>query len=98
MNQLIKKTDQTNSPGQLNKHYSPNTPLKKNIITPKDDDAFLNYGKDIHTNHQPTLNLSINADLTEAAYNLFDFLRKLDKLKKGELLLHLYLRLVSAKQ
>ncbi len=77
-----KRQTKPNSPGQLDKHYSPNTPLTKDIKTPKDDDAFLNYGKDIHTNHEPTLNLSRSADLNEAAYNLFDFLRKLDKLKK----------------
>ena len=75
-------SDSPNSPGQLLKHYSPSTPLKINIINPKLDDAFLNFGSQIILNHEPTLNLSKSSDLNEAAYNLFFFLRKLDKLKK----------------
>ncbi len=71
-----------NSPGQLLKHYSPKTPIKININSPNTNDAFLNFGKKNSFNHQPTLNLSESSDLYEAAYNLFYFLRKLDKLKK----------------
>ncbi len=70
-----------NSPGQLLKHYAPKTPLFTNVTEPMQDDAFLNFGKK-SINHQASLNLSVSADLDEAAYNLFDFLRKLDKLKK----------------
>ncbi len=77
-----KNVKQPNSPGQLNKHYAPHTPLRINIVKPDSDDAFLNYGTNIITKHQPTLNLSKSSNLSEAAYNLFDFLRKLDKLKK----------------
>ena len=70
-----------NSPGQSFKHYSPKTPLKLNVRFPKDGDAFLGFGK--HSfNHTPSLNLSERGDLNEAAFNLFNFLRKLDKLNK----------------
>ena len=75
-------SDSPNSPGQFLKHYSPSTPLKINMVNPKLDDAFLNFGSKIILNHEPTLNLSKSSDLNEAAYNLFFFLRKLDKLKK----------------
>ena len=69
------------SPGQLKKHYSPHTPLKLNINKPRKDDAFLFFGNENKISHNPSLNLSPKGDLIEAACNLFDFLRKLDKLK-----------------
>ncbi len=75
-----KNTKNINSPGQLEKHYSPKTPLIMNIKIPKDGDAFLSFGKNYIDNHKPSLNLSSEGNLKEAAYNLFDFLRRLDKL------------------
>ena len=75
------KKNKPNSPGQSFKHYSPNTPIKLNVKNPEEDDAFLGFGS-IKLNHKPFLNLSENGDLNEAAFNLFNFLRKLDKLKK----------------
>ncbi len=78
---LKKKLYKPNSPGQLLKHYAPKTPLFTNIKNPSDDDAFLDFGNNDH-NHKTSLNLSTTSNLEEAAYNLFDFLRKLDKLKK----------------
>ena len=75
------KKNKPNSPGQSFKHYSPNTPIKLNVKNPGEDDAFLGFGS-IKLNHKPFLNLSENGDLNEAAFNLFNFLRKLDKLKK----------------
>ena len=77
-----KNISKPNSPGQTLKHYSPRTPLKINNIKPNSDDAFLNFGDKISTSHNPTLNLSKSSDLNEAAFNLFYFLRKLDKSKK----------------
>ena len=71
-----------NSPGQMLKHYAPKTPLKLNIGKPNLDDAFLNFGNKNVTSHQPTLNLSKSSNLKEAAFNLFYFLRKLDKCSK----------------
>ena len=51
---------------------------------PKDGDAFLGFGK-LNFNHNPSLNLSKKGDLNEAAFNLFNFLRKLDKLNKNNI-------------
>ena len=73
------------SPGQTSRHYSPHTPLKINSKKPQSGDALLNYGKNYINNFEPSLNLSSKGDLYEAAHNLFDYLRKLDKLKKKEL-------------
>ncbi len=71
-----------NSPGQMFKHYAPKTPLKINTKRPNENDAFLNFGSKIITLHKPTLNLSESSNLKEAAFNLFFFLRKLDKYNK----------------
>ena len=73
-----------NSPGQFFKHYSPKTPLKLNVKSPKAGDAFLGFGN-LKFLHKPSLNLSKKGDLKEAAYNLFNFLRKLDKLNKNKI-------------
>ena len=49
---------------------------------PNLDDAFLDFGNKNIISHQPTLNLSKSSNLKEAAFNLFYFLRKLDKCSK----------------
>ena len=77
-----KKPFRPNSPGQMLKHYAPKTPLRLNIDKPNLDDAFLDFGNKNTISHQPTLNLSKSSDLKEAAFNLFYFLRKLDKYSK----------------
>ena len=69
-----------NSPGQFYKHYSPKTPLYMNVLKPNNNDAVLAFGKN-YSKNEKTLNLSISGNLVEAAQNLYDFLRKLDKLK-----------------
>ena len=79
--ELKTNTKNPNSPGQFLKHYSPTTPLKLNVKLPRDGDAFLGFGK-LNFNHKPSLNLSKKGNLNEAAFNLFNFLRKLDKLNK----------------
>ena len=61
------------------KHYAPKTPLKININSPSPG---FNFGSKIITFHRPTLNLSESSNLKEAAFNLFFFLRKLDKCNK----------------
>ena len=77
-----KKLLRPNSPGQMLKHYAPKTPLRLNTDKPNLDDAFLDFGNKNTISHQPTLNLSKSSDLKEAAFNLFYFLRKLDKCSK----------------
>ncbi len=65
------------SPGMLEKHYAPRAKLRLNVATPAPapGEMHLAFGKDAHT---PALNLSPGGDLTEAAANLFAYLRRLD--------------------
>ena len=82
LNFNYKRIIRPNSPGQMLRHYAPKTPLKLNIDKPNLDDAFLNFGNKKLISHQPSLNLSKSSNLKEAAFNLFYFLRKLDKYSK----------------
>jgi L-threonylcarbamoyladenylate synthase len=72
------------SPGQLKSHYSPSkklfmADLGKTIgLVDLDRVALLSFQKDFGAKHQ--LILTPNGDLTEAAKNLFDALRRLDKM------------------
>ena len=77
----LKKKQKPISPGQIKRHYAPNTPLKINVKNPKKGDALLSFGNNHNYKFNPSLNLSKKGDLYEAAQNLFDYLRKLDKLK-----------------
>ena len=52
-----------------------------NVKKPKPGDAFLSFGSNHNLKFNPSLNLSKKGDLYEAAQNLFDYLRKLDKLR-----------------
>ncbi len=82
--------DKPKSPGQLLKHYAPNIPVRLNAVDVKEGEALLAFGsikfmglksggpvKDMPTS--AFRNLSENADLNEAAKNLFMMLRDLDK-------------------
>ena len=80
INDTLKFDEKPNSPGLLSKHYSPKTPLKLNVTKPKIGEAYLIFGNKFKNNFEPSLNLSKNENLFEAAKNLFDYLRKLDKL------------------
>jgi L-threonylcarbamoyladenylate synthase len=77
------------SPGQLLKHYAPDTPLRLKAVDVKPGEALLAFGslrfmglqgggfaKDLPAHM--LLNLSETGDLTEAAANLFAMLHKLD--------------------
>lgn len=63
------------APGQLNKHYAPDLPLRLNASSPRAKEAYLNFGP---PKAEETLNLSPNGDLEEAACNLFVMLHRLD--------------------
>ena len=69
------------APGQLSKHYAPSTPIRLNAKKPKINEAFLCFGEQ-NKNYEFSMNLSSKGCLSEAAHNLFDYLRKLDKLNK----------------
>lgn len=63
------------APGQLASHYAPSLPVRLNVTAPRADEAYLGFGP----SPDATLNLSENADLHEAAANLFAHLRTLDR-------------------
>ncbi len=79
------------SPGQLLKHYAPNTPVRLNAIDLEEGEALLAFGSDkfmgVKTSNMPAhqlpqtqrCNLSETSDLHEAAANLFAMLKELDR-------------------
>ncbi len=86
----LEATDSPKSPGQLLKHYAPETPLRLNAVDLEAGEALLGFGslkfmgvksggfaKDLPEGQ--VLNLSESADLHEAAANLFKMLKMLDK-------------------
>lgn len=67
------------SPGQQNKHYSPNIPIRINVCEVVDGEALLNFGSNKLFSNTYELNLSPSANLREAAKKFFDYLHKLDQ-------------------
>jgi len=67
------------SPGQLERHYAPNTPLRLDATEVEPDEALLAFGPEAPQGALTTINLSAAADLAEAATKLFAGLRVLDK-------------------
>jgi L-threonylcarbamoyladenylate synthase len=67
------------SPGQLASHYAPARPVRLNAASVAADEALLGFGPRPPAGARQTLNLSVDGDLTEAAANLFAYLRALDK-------------------
>lgn len=65
---------QVTAPGQLVSHYATNAGLRLNAQAAKPGEVMLGFGA-----VAGDLNLSPTADLTEAAANLFEYLRELDK-------------------
>ncbi|MBP1531979.1 MAG: threonylcarbamoyl-AMP synthase [Alphaproteobacteria bacterium] len=66
--------DMPTAPGQLLRHYAPKNVLRINIQKPESDEYYIGFGK-----YDGDLNLSKNGDLSEAASNLFAFLRLADE-------------------
>jgi len=66
------------SPGQLARHYAPRIPVRLNAQDVEPNEALLTFGETTFGEFDTSLNLSPNGDLTEAAANLFAFLRQLD--------------------
>ncbi len=67
------------SPGQLERHYAPNTPLRLDATEVEPDEALLAFGPSAPQGALTTINLSAAADLAEAATKLFASLRALDQ-------------------
>lgn len=77
---LTPKENDIKSPGQLLRHYAPQSTLRLNALIPEKGEAFLGFGPMTFITHDgPLLNLSENGDVVEAAANLFDYLNQLDK-------------------
>jgi L-threonylcarbamoyladenylate synthase len=78
---LAEKGAKISAPGMLLSHYAPNAAIRLGAI-PQVGEAYLAFGAAVSHNG-PTLNLSPNGDLREAARNLFAFLHQLDKSGAG---------------
>jgi L-threonylcarbamoyladenylate synthase len=65
------------APGQMESHYAPNEAVRLNASYAESGELFLGFGP-----ITCDLNLSQDADLIEAAANLFDHLHQLDKIGK----------------
>lgn len=66
------------SPGQLERHYAPQTPLRLGARELRENEALLAFGADAPQGALATINLSPTGNLEEAAAQLFAALRELD--------------------
>jgi L-threonylcarbamoyladenylate synthase len=66
------------SPGQLERHYAPNTALRLEARDVRAGEALLAFGPDAPQGARHSINLSPKGDLAEAAARLFAALRELD--------------------
>lgn len=73
------------SPGQLESHYAPGSPLRLNATEAGPDEVLLAFGPDAPET-KTSMNLSTCGDLTEAAANLFAMLRALDAEAQGRVI------------
>lgn len=67
------------SPGQLERHYAPNTPLRLGATHVRAGEGLLAFGPSAPQGAVAGINLSASGDLEEAAANLFASLRRLDE-------------------
>ena len=67
--------DAKRSPGRLTRHYAPNAPVRLEAAEARPGEAWLSFGPD----GSGPWNLSPDGNLTEAAANLFAFLRAADR-------------------
>lgn len=72
-----RNSDVISAPGQLASHYAPESDVLLDQ-NPECRHFFIGFG-----NIEGDLNLSVRGDLTEAAHNLFEMLRKADGLSNG---------------
>jgi L-threonylcarbamoyladenylate synthase len=70
--------DAKRSPGRLALHYAPDAPVRLEVTQPAAGEAFLAFGP--RPRGGRVFNLSPSGDLSEAAANLFSFLRAADRL------------------
>ncbi len=77
--EMVREDAPIASPGQLERHYAPQTPVRLNATRVEPDEALLAFGPDAPIGAVATLNLSAEGDLTEAATRFFAALRTLDE-------------------
>ncbi|WP_421860050.1 L-threonylcarbamoyladenylate synthase [Parvibaculum sp.] len=70
------------SPGQLESHYAPGSPIRLNAREVAEDEVLLAFGPDA-PEAKISMNLSPSGDLGQAAANLFAMLRALDAQAQG---------------
>ena len=75
---IASKLSEIKAPGMLLKHYAPKTKLRLNADALQTSEVGLNFGNS-QLNSVGSMNLSYNADIIEAAANLFDYLHILDE-------------------
>jgi len=73
------EVDARRSPGRLALHYAPDAPVRLNVTTPEEGEAWLAFGP--AAQGPSVFNLSPRGDLAEAAANLFAYLRAADRRK-----------------
>ncbi|WP_395672750.1 L-threonylcarbamoyladenylate synthase [Phenylobacterium sp.] len=76
---LEAEADARRSPGRLTRHYAPNAPVRLHAAAPLPGEAWLTFGPQGPGQDAGAWNLSPAGDLTEAAANLFAFLRAADR-------------------
>jgi L-threonylcarbamoyladenylate synthase len=76
---LEAEADARRSPGRLTRHYAPNAPVRLDAAAPLPGEAWLTFGTLGPGQEAGAWNLSPAGDLTEAAANLFAFLRAADR-------------------
>lgn len=71
--------DAKRSPGRMALHYAPDAPVRINAVAPEPGEAFLAFGP--WPAGEGVFNLSPTGSLSEAAANLFSFLRAADRIR-----------------
>ncbi|MCE2510816.1 MAG: threonylcarbamoyl-AMP synthase [Alphaproteobacteria bacterium] len=66
------------SPGMMDRHYAPSIPVRLDATAVEPGDALLSFGAHAIAGFAAERNLSEKGDLTEAAANLYRYLRELD--------------------
>ena len=79
ISKIFDKASQPVSPGQLESHYAPRAFVRLNAENKCRDEIYIGFGPS-RTGLTPDFNLSEEADLTEAAANLFAILHEADAL------------------
>lgn len=69
------------SPGNQLRHYSPNLPIRLNVLEVKNNESLLNFGRNDLKSAICEYNLSPDGNLNEASRNFFNYLYLIDQSK-----------------